>query len=268
MARATPSCPRAGSTTSSTAPSSSSTAGTAPARRPRARPSCVRCTTASRTARSATFRRASSRLSSPDSIRCPRRTRRSSGSVLLLDTLDQTKILDFYNQWAERTNPEKQCAVPSASPTRARHRPRPPHRRRPERHPGSHRRPERRRTDHPAETAAPSASDRGDPHMRLVSLSGEEDGGTGLPSTTGDPAVRRLPDGDDLDLDSLTTSAVGRRRSRAPPGSPRRRRVVARSPSPGRSSASAQLQRPRRRAEGCRATKPCCFEVRQRRHRR
>ena len=38
------------------------------------------------------------------------------GRVLLLDTLDQAKILDFYNQWGERTNPEKQCAVPSASP--------------------------------------------------------------------------------------------------------------------------------------------------------
>ena len=38
------------------------------------------------------------------------------GRVLLLDTLDQAKILAFYKQWGERTNPEKQCAVPSASP--------------------------------------------------------------------------------------------------------------------------------------------------------
>jgi hypothetical protein len=38
------------------------------------------------------------------------------GRVLLLDTLDQAKILDFYNQWGEKTNPEKQCAVPSGSP--------------------------------------------------------------------------------------------------------------------------------------------------------
>jgi hypothetical protein len=38
------------------------------------------------------------------------------GRVLLLDTLDQAKILAFYQQWGERTNPEKQCAAPSASP--------------------------------------------------------------------------------------------------------------------------------------------------------
>ncbi len=37
------------------------------------------------------------------------------GRVLPLDTLDQAKILAFYEQWAEKTNPEKQCAVPSAS---------------------------------------------------------------------------------------------------------------------------------------------------------
>jgi hypothetical protein len=38
------------------------------------------------------------------------------GRVLLLDTLDQAKILAFYQQWGERTNPEKQCAPPSESP--------------------------------------------------------------------------------------------------------------------------------------------------------
>ncbi|MFL5669442.1 MAG: DUF3105 domain-containing protein [Chloroflexota bacterium] len=38
------------------------------------------------------------------------------GRVLLLDAFDQAKILAFYEQWGERTNPEKQCAPPSASP--------------------------------------------------------------------------------------------------------------------------------------------------------
>ena len=35
------------------------------------------------------------------------------GRVLQLDTFDQAQILTFWNQWGERTNPEKQCAVPS-----------------------------------------------------------------------------------------------------------------------------------------------------------
>ncbi len=35
--------------------------------------------------------------------------------ILLLDTLDTAKILDFYNRYAERTNPEPQCASPSPS---------------------------------------------------------------------------------------------------------------------------------------------------------
>ena len=39
------------------------------------------------------------------------------GRVLQLDTFDQAKILAFWEQWGERTNPEKQCAVPSASPS-------------------------------------------------------------------------------------------------------------------------------------------------------
>jgi len=39
------------------------------------------------------------------------------GRVLTLDTLDEAKILAFYEQWGERTNPEPQCAKPSASPT-------------------------------------------------------------------------------------------------------------------------------------------------------
>jgi hypothetical protein len=39
------------------------------------------------------------------------------GRVLQLDTFDQAAILAFWNQWGERTNPEKQCAVPSSSPT-------------------------------------------------------------------------------------------------------------------------------------------------------
>jgi len=39
------------------------------------------------------------------------------GRVLPLDTLDQAKILAFYEQWAEKTNPEKQCVAPSAAPS-------------------------------------------------------------------------------------------------------------------------------------------------------
>lgn len=35
--------------------------------------------------------------------------------VLLLDSLDKQKIVDFYNEWGEKTNPEKQCASPSPS---------------------------------------------------------------------------------------------------------------------------------------------------------
>jgi hypothetical protein len=35
------------------------------------------------------------------------------GRVLLLDTFDQAMILAFWEQWGERTNPEKQCASPS-----------------------------------------------------------------------------------------------------------------------------------------------------------
>jgi hypothetical protein len=38
------------------------------------------------------------------------------GRVLPLDTLDQAKILAFYQQWGEKTNPEKQCAAPTSSP--------------------------------------------------------------------------------------------------------------------------------------------------------
>lgn len=38
------------------------------------------------------------------------------GRVLLLDTLDTAKILDFYRTEGERTNPEPQCAPPSPSP--------------------------------------------------------------------------------------------------------------------------------------------------------
>jgi hypothetical protein len=45
------------------------------------------------------------------------------GRVLLLDTFDEAKILAFWNQWGERTNPENQCPSVdrnlggSASPT-------------------------------------------------------------------------------------------------------------------------------------------------------
>ena len=39
------------------------------------------------------------------------------GRVLPLETIDQTAILDFYARYAERTNPEKLCAVPSAEPS-------------------------------------------------------------------------------------------------------------------------------------------------------
>ena len=38
------------------------------------------------------------------------------GRVLPLDTLDTAKILAFWNQWGERTNPEPQCTRPAASP--------------------------------------------------------------------------------------------------------------------------------------------------------
>ena len=38
------------------------------------------------------------------------------GRVLPLETFDQAKIIAFCEQWGERTNPEKQCAVPSAEP--------------------------------------------------------------------------------------------------------------------------------------------------------
>jgi hypothetical protein len=39
------------------------------------------------------------------------------GRVLFLDAFDQDKILAFWNQWGERTNPEPQCPVPSSSPS-------------------------------------------------------------------------------------------------------------------------------------------------------
>ena len=39
------------------------------------------------------------------------------GRVLMLDAFDQAKILAFWEQWGERTNPEKQCAAPSAGPS-------------------------------------------------------------------------------------------------------------------------------------------------------
>jgi hypothetical protein len=38
------------------------------------------------------------------------------GRVLPLDSLDQAKIIAFWEQWGEKTNPEKQCAAPSAAP--------------------------------------------------------------------------------------------------------------------------------------------------------
>ena len=37
--------------------------------------------------------------------------------VLPMQTLDQATILDFYARYAERTNPEKLCTAPSASPS-------------------------------------------------------------------------------------------------------------------------------------------------------
>jgi len=39
--------------------------------------------------------------------------------VLPLQTLDTTQILAFWQQWGERTNPEAQCAPPSAVPSAA-----------------------------------------------------------------------------------------------------------------------------------------------------
>jgi hypothetical protein len=41
------------------------------------------------------------------------------GRVLFLDTWDPARALAFWEQWGERTNPEKQCAGPSASPSSA-----------------------------------------------------------------------------------------------------------------------------------------------------
>lgn len=39
------------------------------------------------------------------------------GRVLPLDSLDQAKIIAFWEQWGERTNPEPQCPKPTATPT-------------------------------------------------------------------------------------------------------------------------------------------------------
>jgi len=41
------------------------------------------------------------------------------GRVLFLDTFDQAQILAFWEQWGERTNPEKQCAAPTPAPSAA-----------------------------------------------------------------------------------------------------------------------------------------------------
>ncbi len=38
------------------------------------------------------------------------------GRVLPLDTLDSAQILDYWQVWGERSNPEPQCSTPSASP--------------------------------------------------------------------------------------------------------------------------------------------------------
>lgn len=38
------------------------------------------------------------------------------GRVLPLQTLDTAQILAFWNEWGERTNPEKLCAAPSPAP--------------------------------------------------------------------------------------------------------------------------------------------------------
>lgn len=38
------------------------------------------------------------------------------GRVLPLQELDAQQVLDFFQAWGERTNPEKQCAAPSAAP--------------------------------------------------------------------------------------------------------------------------------------------------------
>ncbi len=41
------------------------------------------------------------------------------GRVLFLDTFDQAKILAFWEQWGEKTNPEPQCPKPSPSASTA-----------------------------------------------------------------------------------------------------------------------------------------------------
>ena len=115
-ARTTRSSRRAGSTTWSTARSWSSTRAPATARRRRASSSSRRSTTRSRTARSATSRRARPWVrSSPASTRWRPTTRPSSGAgCCRSQTFDTAAILDFYETWGERTNPEQQC-----TPTRA-----------------------------------------------------------------------------------------------------------------------------------------------------
>ena len=39
------------------------------------------------------------------------------GRVLPLDQLDTAQILEFWQVWGERTNPEQQCTAPSAAPS-------------------------------------------------------------------------------------------------------------------------------------------------------
>jgi len=41
------------------------------------------------------------------------------GRVLPLDELDSAQILDYWRVWGERSNPEPQCAAPSAAPSTA-----------------------------------------------------------------------------------------------------------------------------------------------------
>ena len=43
------------------------------------------------------------------------------GRVLPLEQLDTAQILEFWRVWGERTNPEQQCAAPSASPATSAH---------------------------------------------------------------------------------------------------------------------------------------------------
>ena len=96
--------------------SSSSTAATARARPPRARPSCARSTTPSRTARSAASPKGTMARSSPASTRWRRRSRRSSGAASCRSTRStQAQILAFYEQMGRADEPGAAVRAPPSA---------------------------------------------------------------------------------------------------------------------------------------------------------